>query len=65
MLKLMQMGIQGVHIKGFLPWLVRLARRARTSDFCPALPALVGPVQNIFFFPCRTLFHFIRTHRLA
>ncbi len=39
-------------MKGFLPWLVRLARRARTRDFCHGLPALVGPVQNIFFSHC-------------
>jgi hypothetical protein len=45
------MGAQDIHMKGFLPWLFRLARRARTRDFCHALPALVGPVQkkNIFF----------------
>jgi hypothetical protein len=43
-------------MKGFLPWLVRLACRGRTRDFCHVLPALVGPVQ--FFFS-----HY--THRLA
>ncbi len=32
-----------------LPWLVRWACRAGTRDFCPALAALVGPVQNMFF----------------
>jgi hypothetical protein len=36
-------------MKGVLPWLVRWARRASIIDFCPDLPALVGPVQNIFF----------------
>jgi hypothetical protein len=29
--------------------LVRWARHASTIDFCPALAALVGPVQNIIF----------------
>jgi hypothetical protein len=32
-----------------LPWLVHWARCAGTRDFCSALAALVGPVQNIFF----------------
>jgi hypothetical protein len=50
-LKLRQMGTQGVHMKGVLSWLVRWAPRAGTRDFCPALFALVGPVQNIFFTP--------------
>ena len=36
-------------MKGVLPWLVRWAGHAGTSDFSPALAALVGPVQNIFF----------------
>ncbi len=47
-------------MKGVLPWLVPLAYHAVTRDFCPALAALVGPVQNIF--PHRTLFHFICPH---
>jgi hypothetical protein len=40
-------------MKGVLPWLVRWARRAgiRIIDFCPALAALVSPVQNIFRSP--------------
>jgi hypothetical protein len=32
---------------GVLTWLVRWACRAGTRDFCSALAALVGPVQNI------------------
>jgi hypothetical protein len=44
------MGALGVQIKGVLPWLVRWACRAGTRDFCPALAALVSPVQNITFF---------------
>jgi hypothetical protein len=37
-----------------------LAGHAGTSDFCPApLAALVGPVENIYFFPHHTLFQFI------
>jgi hypothetical protein len=43
------MGTLGVHIKGVLPWLVRWALRGGTRDFCPALAALVSPVQNITF----------------
>jgi hypothetical protein len=31
-----------------LPWLVRWACRAGTRDFCPALAALVSPIQDIF-----------------
>jgi hypothetical protein len=34
--------------EGVFPWLVRLARRAGTREFCLALAALVSPVQNIF-----------------
>ncbi len=45
-LKLRQMRTQRVQIKGVLRWLVRWAG---TRDFCPALAALVGTVQNIFF----------------
>ncbi len=47
-----------------LPWLVRWACCAGPRDFCPALSALVSPVQNVFF-PHRTLFHFICPHRPA
>jgi hypothetical protein len=43
------MGAQGVQMKGSFPWLFSWALRAGTKDFCPALVALVGPVQNIFF----------------
>jgi hypothetical protein len=42
------MGTQGVQRKGVLPWLVCWACRASTRDFCPALDALVGPIQDIF-----------------
>ncbi len=56
------MGIQRVQMKGVLPWLVRWAHRAGTLNFCHALAALMGPVQNIFF-PRRTLFQFICLHR--
>jgi hypothetical protein len=55
------MGIQRVQTnkrKRILTWLVRWARRAGTRDFYPALAALVGPVQNIFF-PHRALQYFI------
>jgi hypothetical protein len=36
---------------GFLPWLIRWTCRASTRDLCPALAALVNPVQNIVFLP--------------
>jgi hypothetical protein len=36
-------------MKGLLPWLVCWACHAGTRDFCSALAALVGSVQNIFF----------------
>jgi hypothetical protein len=37
-------------MKGVLPWLFRWAFcHADTRDFCSALAALIGPVQNIFF----------------
>ena len=47
--ELRQMGTQRVHMKGVNPCLVRWACRAGTRDLSPALAALVGPVQNIFF----------------
>ncbi len=50
-------------MKGVLPWLVRWLAMPVLENFCPALAALVGPVQNIF--PHRTLFHFICPHRPA
>ncbi len=37
-------------MKGVLPWLVHWAFLVGyIRDFCPALAALVSPVQNIFF----------------
>jgi len=38
------MGTQKVHFKGFLTSLVRLARRAGTRDFCPALACSSQPI---------------------
>ncbi len=58
LLKLMWMGTQRVQMKGVLLWLVRWAYRAGTKYFCPALAALIGPVQNISF-PYTTLPYFI------
>jgi hypothetical protein len=52
------MGTQRVQMKGVLPWLVRWICCAGTSDFCPVLAALVGPVENISF-PPRTVFQLI------
>jgi hypothetical protein len=49
---------------GVLPWLVHRARCAGTRDFCPALAALVSPVQNILFHH-RTLLNFICPRRPA
>jgi hypothetical protein len=43
------MGTQRGQVKGVLPWLVCWACRAGTRDLCPALAALVGTVQYIFF----------------
>jgi hypothetical protein len=43
------MGTQRVEVKGVIPWLFHWACRAGTRDYCSALAALVGPVQNIFF----------------
>jgi hypothetical protein len=45
-------------MKGVLSWLVRWACRAGARDFCSALAAPVGTVQNIYF-PHRTLFQFL------
>jgi hypothetical protein len=64
MLKLGQMGTLGVHMKEVLPWLVCWACRAGTIAFCPALAALVSPVQNIIFLTA-ALFHCISPHRPA
>jgi hypothetical protein len=36
-------------MRGVLPWLFRWTCRTDTRDFCPALAALVGPVENIYF----------------
>ncbi len=51
LLKLTQMWTLGVHVKGVLPWWVPWVRRAGTTDFFPALSALVIPEQNIFSSP--------------
>jgi hypothetical protein len=36
-------------MKGVLSWFVRWAHCAGKRYFCPALAALIGPVQNIFY----------------
>jgi hypothetical protein len=49
-------GTQRVQLKEVLPWLVCWACRTGTQEFCSALAALVGRVQNYFFqflCPCR------------
>jgi hypothetical protein len=43
------MGSQRIRMKEALSCLVRWACSAGTREFCSALAALVGPVQNIFF----------------
>jgi hypothetical protein len=48
-LKLRQIGTQRVQMKGVLPLLFSLALHAGIKEFCPALAALVGPVQKYFF----------------
>jgi hypothetical protein len=57
LLKLRQMGSLRVHMKVIFPWLVRYASRIGRRDFCPALTALIGLVQNIFI-PRSTLISF-------
>jgi hypothetical protein len=55
------MGTQSVQMKGVLSWLVRWACRAGTRDFCSALAALFGPVQNVFFL----IVHYLNSFVLA
>jgi hypothetical protein len=43
------MGIQGVHLKGVLSLLVSWASLEGTTDFCPALAALVWHCTKYFF----------------
>jgi hypothetical protein len=38
-------------MKGILPWLVRWARPVGAIVFCPAMSALVYPVQKLFSSP--------------
>jgi len=51
------MGTQRVQMKGVLPWLVGWACHSGTRDFCPALTALIGSVQNIFSSPYTISIH--------
>ncbi len=44
------MGTQRVQMKGVLPLVGCFALLAGTSEFCPVLAVVVGPVQIIFFF---------------
>ncbi len=46
-----EVGTQRGQMKGVLSWLVRWGCHAGTRDFCSALAALVGPVQNSFSSP--------------
>ncbi len=57
--KLSQMGTHWVHSKGVLSWMVRWAQCSGTKDFCPALAALVSPVQNIFSLPSHYSLSFV------
>ncbi len=63
LVKLRQMGTQGVHLKGVLPWLIRWSYRAGTRDFLSCLGCFSWP-STIFFHHC-TLFHFVCPHRPA
>ncbi len=49
-------------MRDVLPWLDSWARRVGTIDFCPALAALVSPVQNIIFLTAHFFMHFICPH---
>jgi hypothetical protein len=63
LLKQRWMGTQRVQMKVVHPcWFAVF--RAGTRDFCSALAASVGPVQNILFLT-RTLFQFLCLHRPA
>ncbi len=59
------MGTQSVQMKWVLSWLVRWACRTGIRDFCSALAAVVGPVQNVFFPHRRTLVKFLCHRRPA
>jgi hypothetical protein len=59
------MGTQRVQMKGVLPWLVHLACCARKRDFCSALAALVGPIQNIFYLTVRYFNFFVSIAKQA
>jgi hypothetical protein len=52
-------------MEGVLPWLVRWACRAGTKDFCSALAALVGPIQNSLFFTVHYFNSFFSTAQEA
>jgi hypothetical protein len=53
------MGTQRVHVIEALSRLVRWALHTGKRDFCPALAALVGPVQNIFFLTVHNFTSFV------
>jgi hypothetical protein len=48
-----------------LSWLVRSIRRAGTRDFCPALAGCSSQPSTKYYYPHRTLFHFISPRRPA
>jgi hypothetical protein len=52
-------GTQRGQLTGVLSWWVHWAYRACTKDFCSALAALVGPVQNNFFLTVHYLNSFV------
>ncbi len=58
-----QMGTQGVHMKGVLPWLVPWSCCTGIRYFYIALDAQVSPIQNIF--SSMHKFHFICPYRPA
>jgi hypothetical protein len=57
------MGTQRVQMKEVLPWLVRWACRAGPRNFCSALAALVGTVQNTVILTVHYFHSFACRHR--
>jgi hypothetical protein len=58
-------GTQRIQMKEVLLWLFRCACLVGTRDFCPALAALVGPVQKKFFLTVQYFNPFLFITRLS
>jgi hypothetical protein len=52
-------GSQRAQIKVFIPYLSRFAVPIYIRDFCFALAALIGPVQNIAFLTVHNFYSFV------